>query len=142
MSIELNCENLEVALLVDQAALAGFEIKNFADDDGAVDKNRIVVQAMPREVELPAFRLDRDPKVWRVPVNVTVRSMSLTPSQLDAIITAVEAANGGTPPASVVTTAVGLFPNGVVIENTDDGDADHTDNTRERTKVFNFLVKP
>jgi hypothetical protein len=142
MSLELNCENLEVALLAAQAGLSGFEIKNFADDDTTPDKNRIVVHAMPREVELASHKLSVDPKVWRVPCLVTVRTMSLTAAAFDAIIAAIQAANSGTPPPAVVTIATGLFPNGVLIEDTDDGDADHTDNNQERTKRFNFVVKP
>jgi len=142
MSLELDCENLEVALLAAQATLSGFEVKNFADDDDAPDINRIVVHAMPREVALPSFKLSVDPKAWRVPCIVTVRVMSLTAAEFDAIIAAVQAANSGTPPAPVVTIATGLFPNGVLIEDTDDGDADHTENTQERTKRFDFIVKP
>lgn len=140
-SLELNCENLEIALLSAQASLSAFQVLNFAKDT-ASDQNRIVVKALPREVELAAHRLDAAPKAWRVPVEVTVHYQTPVAADFDTVIAAVQAANTGTPPAAVVTTATGLFPNGVLIEDTDDGGNEHSDNERTRPKVFNFVVKP
>ncbi len=141
MSLELNCENLEVALLQAQGTLSGFAVLNF-EKDTAPNKDRIVVHAMPRQVELEAYNAFITPKVWRVPVEVSVHLMTRSASTLDTVIAAIQAANDGTPPAAVVTTATGLFPNGVNIEDTDEGEADHTDNERTRAKLFNFIVKP
>jgi hypothetical protein len=140
MSTELNCENLEVLLLQAQASLAGVSVVNF-EKDTATDKDRIVVRAMPREVELPSHKQDSTPFAWRVPVEVTVHLMTRNTTTLDTLITAVQAANSGTPPASVVTAATSLFPSGLKIDDTDDGENDHSDNARTRTKIFNFIVK-
>lgn len=138
MSLELDAENVEILLLQGQAALSGFEIDHFGKDSTS-NKDRIIVHAMPREVELPG-KGQNEAKVWRIPVEITVNYTTRTASGLDTVIAAIQAANTGTPAAAAVTAATTAFPNGCQIDDTDDGESDHTDNQRIHRKVFNFII--
>lgn len=92
MSLELDAENTSILLLRGQAALSGFEITNHFEDD-APDKNRIVVKAAPREVELMGISPSATPRAWRVFVDVELQTMSSTASNHDAYVAAIERAH-------------------------------------------------
>jgi hypothetical protein len=139
MSTEQNCETIVMALLSNHASLSSFQVRHFVDDDDG-DVNRIVVKGMPEETLVPPIRPDLPPAVSRVPVHVTVRSMSQTDSQMDTVVAAVKEAMDSAP-AGVITTATGLFPNGFKIEDTDDGTYEQTDNRRTWEKVYNAVIR-
>jgi hypothetical protein len=139
MSLELSAENVEIVLLGQEGALSAFAIKHFHEDTDP-DQDRIVVHAMPRQVECPGIS-QNEAKLWRIPVEVTIHAMNLTASQFDAIIAAVQGANTAPFPAAAVTSAQTEFTaGGPDIDNTDEGESAHSDNERTHTKVFNFIV--
>ena len=141
-ALENNCVTVEIALLSAQAALSGFSIVSYDDDDQA-EKDRIVVTAQPRQVEI-YDRLGADAILHRVQVDVEIILATRSVSALDTYILAVEQANtGSNPAAAAVTLALALFPadiGGLTIRQTDDGNREgEGTNARKRTKSFLFI---
>jgi len=138
-SLEQSCEQIEVLLLQAQAGLSGVSVVRY-DEDTQVEKDRIIVKAMPREVELMG-KGPNDIFFWRFPVSISVHLVSRSQATMDAYILAIEAANSGTPAAAAVTLATSKFPAGIDIDNTDSGSRENQDNARTRERVFNFIAK-
>lgn len=140
MSLEKSAESVEILLLQGQAALSGFSINHY-DEDTDPDKDRIIVKASPRQVSLPGKSLS-EVRAWSIPVEITVHYMTRNATSYDTVIAAIEAANddGSTPPAAAVTAATSAFPGGCKIEDSDEGQNDHSDNSRTRSRTFNFII--
>ena len=138
MSLERDAESVEILLLQGQAALSGFAIKHF-DEDTNPDIDRIIVKAEPRQVEVPGPSQNQA-LLWRIPVIVTVHYATQDASAFDTVVAAVEAANVAPFPGAAVTAATNAFNGGPDIDATDDGELDHSDNARTRSKTFNFVV--
>jgi len=135
-ALENNCVTVEIALLSAQAALSGFSIVSYDDDDEA-EKDRIVVTAQPRGNIVVGKKGDAMVNSVRVDVEIILATRSV--ASLDTYIAAVEAANKGTPAAAAVTSATSLFPDGLEVLPTDDGSRDgEGTNARRRTKSFMF----
>lgn len=142
---EYNAETLEIALLAAQTDLAALNtatgIVHFDKQaqTSASTIDRIVVESSPREISVFGLR-EGVPKIYAVDVKVTVILATNNVTTMDTYIAAVEAANTGTPPAGVVTSAASLFPNGgPLIDSTSDGDRAAEPNERTRSKVFRFV---
>lgn len=141
-SLENNCESVIIAILGASADLSSFEKLHEDEDDApsASKKDRIVVSASPREVELPG----KEPgavTAWRVLCRVEIFYVTRSEAVYDAAIAAIEAAmNASSPPAAAQGVWVSSFPNGATLEQTSDGEMDTSDNTRTRARVFRFIV--
>lgn len=138
-TIENYCEQVAILLLAGQVSLAGFSLVRF-DEDGQVVKDRIVVKASPREVELNGIN-QQSVFAWRIPLSVTVHLVTRSEAAMDSYILAVQNAFTGTPAPTAVTLALAQFPGGLQIDDTDDGERENDDNARNRTKSFNFIAK-
>ncbi len=137
-ALENNCVAVEIALLSAQSALTAFSIVNYDDDDQA-EKDRIVVTAQPRQVEL-YDRTGGDAVIYKTQVDVELILATRSVSALDTYIQAIEQANTGTPAAAAVTLAGSLFPDGLDVRQTDDGSREgEGTNARKRTKSFLFI---
>lgn len=137
-ALENNCVAVEIALLSAQADLSGFSIVSY-DDDDAAEKDRIVVTAQPRQVEIAA-KSSSDAALYRTQVDVEIILATRNVTALDTYIFAIEAANKGTPAAAAVTLAESLFPDGLDVRQTDDGSREgEGTNARKRTKSFLFI---
>lgn len=142
---EYNCETLEIALLAAQSGLSALNtaggIVHFdkATQTSAATIDRIVVESSPREIAIMGLQ-EGVPKVYNVNVKVTVEMATNDVAAMDAYILAVEAANTGTPPAGVVTSAAALFPSGgPEVYSTSDGERSAQENERIRSKTFRFV---
>ncbi len=140
-ALENNCVTVEIALLSAQSALSGFSIVSY-DDDDAAEKDRIVVTAQPRQVEI-YDRRGGDAILHKVQVDVEIILATRSVTALDTYILAAEQANTGTPAAAAVTLAQTLFPasnGGLDVRQTDDGNREgEGTNARKRTKSFLFV---
>jgi hypothetical protein len=141
-SLENNCESVIIAILGASADLANFEKLHQDEDDApsASQKDRIVVSASPREVEL-AGKEPGEVKAWRVLCKVELFYVTRSESAYDAAITAIEAAmNAATPPPAALSL-VSNFTNGATIEQAGEaGERETGDNTRNRSRTFRFIV--
>lgn len=138
-SLESNCEAVIVAILSASADLIGFQIVQ-KDEDTAAQKDRIVVSANPREVELPGIE-PGTVKAWRVLCSVEIFYVTRAEATYDAAIAAIEAAmNAAEPPVAARALWVSSFPNGGTLEQTSDGADETGGNTRQRSRTFRFIV--
>jgi hypothetical protein len=138
-TLENSAEVVIAAILGANTDLVGFSIVQ-EDTDAQAAKDRIVLNASPREVELPG----KEPGAvvaWRIMVQVTVFFVTRAESSYDAIIAAVEASlNAASPPAAAQSLWVSSFPSGATLEQTSDGTMDTAQNTRSRMRTFRFIV--
>lgn len=138
-SLEKNCIAVEIALLQNQADLSGVSVVDY-DTDAAANKDRIVVKAYPREPEIYRHSTGRA-QLYRVTVDVEIIMGTKSASTMDTYVAAVEAANRGSAPASVVTLAETYFSTyGLHVAQSPDGEKDG-DGTpaRHRVKTFHFV---
>lgn len=138
-SLENNCESVIAAILGASADLLGFSIVH-RDEDGPAEKDRIVVNADPREVELPG----QDPGsvvAWRIMCHVEIVYVTRAEATYDTKIAAIEAAlNAASPPTAAQGLWLSSFPSGARLEQTNDGEDGTDSNTRSRSRTFRFIV--
>lgn len=141
VSAENYIEQIAVLILQGNESLSGYTVVRVNEETNP-GVNRIVVKAMPRQVEL--FGKDqRTPKAWRIPTEITVhREQGAGVSDFDTAIAGIQSAfaSGATVPTEASDLAAGQFPAGLHVEDTDDGEADHSENVRTRSKVFNWIA--
>lgn len=139
-SAENIIEQIEIALLGGQAALSGFSIVQFNDDDAA-DRDRIVVKCSPREIALPGTDPTKT-SAWLFKCEIAIHLATRSASTFDTVIAAVEAAHatGASIPSAAATLASANFANGLTVDSTNEGDMDHGGDKRSRAKVFNWTA--
>lgn len=141
-SPEANIETLVSAILQD--ALASATIRTGEEDTDTVSvHNRINVDCAPKTPLAPARSSNRTPIFWQAQVTITAQShdtASAFDAWRDAIDDAINPANN-TYPASVVTTALSLFPNGVEIGQLEGGDITQDSKARTLTRSFRAVFK-
>jgi hypothetical protein len=140
-TLENYCEQIEVLMLQAQAGLSGVSVVR-EDEDASAANDRVVVKAGPRQIELPG-RVPGSVEFWKIPVTVTAHLVTRTSgtATIDTYAHAIEAANNTSAPAAALTIANAQFPNGLIVEETSDGQWDNEDNQRMRSKTFNFIAR-
>src|SRR5688572_19094371 len=136
-TLEKTVELIEIALLDGQADLNGFAKVAF-DTDTHQNMDRVVVRCSPRK-ELLTKGNNITVVAWSFLLEVAVHYSTVDAAAMDTKIAAVEAANvqsGST--AAAVTLATAAFPGGFRIEETQDGERDHSADVRTRRRMFNF----
>lgn len=138
-SLEKNCIAVEIAMLENQADLAGVSIVDY-DTDAAGNKDRIVVKAYPREPEIYRHSTGRA-QMFRIVVDVELIMATKSATEMDTYVAAVEAANRGSAPASVVALANQWFSTyGLHVSQTADGEKTGDGSpARHRIKTFHFV---
>lgn len=138
-ALENNCVAVEIALLNGQSILAAavtseaLQIVNYDSNDQA-EKDRIVVTAQPRQVEL-YDRTGGSALIHKTQVDVEIILATRDVTALDTYIQAVEAAH-----RQPMYYDEALFPDGLDIRQTDDGSREgEGTNARKRTKSFLFI---
>lgn len=134
---QYNCERIMIAILALQTDLATINtaggIVHFdkSTQTSAATIDRIVVEGMPRTVAVYG-KNQATPVIYNVMVKVTIMLAQNDPALLDTYLAAVQAANTGSCPASIVTLATSLFgARGFDMFNTDEGE--RTAETNQRT---------
>lgn len=139
---QTNCESLMIAALALQAdlialnAAGGIVHGDKAAQTSATNLNRIIVEASNRETKA-AGKDQSSTVIWGVKVKVTVRLVANDPALMDTYFAAVEAANVGSCPASIVTLATSLFGSrGFNWYDTEEGERTNEPNERIRSKTW------
>lgn len=141
MSLQTDCETVEIAMLIAQTGLSGISIQPF-DTDAVVGNegvDRIEVKAQTPEAERFG-RNQSEVKIWKVPVLVTAILVERNASKFDTMVAGIEAANLRPFESAGEAVADSTFPSGWNIEQSQTGTRDNEPNTRIYERTFDFLI--
>lgn len=138
-TLENYCEQIEVLILQGQAGLSGLSIVRY-DEDTSAANDKIVVRADPRQIELHG-KDKLSVLFWRIPVTITIHLVTRSAANMDTYAQLVDAANNSAAPSAATTLASAQFPNGLLLEPTDEGVWENEENRRVRAKTYNFIAK-
>jgi hypothetical protein len=142
-SAEYNLETLVIAILTASATFSGVDIEHHSEDESTTGKNnRLTVRADPATPKVAAFRPDRKAPVWQSVVTITAQG-SMADTTFDAWWDAIDdAMMPASFSAGLITTATGLFPNGIVIESASGGSVfDGPSKRRTLTRTFPVVFR-
>ena len=141
-SDEYNIETLVIAILADSATFSGVSIVHHVEDDSTVSKgDRLTVKCDPAFPLVDARKMSLPAGVLQANVTITAQS-SAAETTFDGWRDAIDAAiNAASYPASVVTTATGLFPNGVILDQISGGTLFDQEKRRELTRTFRVVFR-
>lgn len=141
MSMEGDCESIMIALIAGHADVItdGISVVRY-DEDADAESDAIIVKGMPREVML-ASHTQTDPAVWRVPCEVQIYLVTRDAERMKTLTNAVQEATSGTASPAAVTIAASQFPNGIELDDTDEGTRENDEEARVRSQTWNFVLK-